>query len=904
MKKHFLLNVVVVFTLLLSLLSPAFVNAEGTAEDAGVLLTKVVQTEEGVSLVWETHSNNEVTGENESFSLVKDGVSEEISPELLEEQSAEGTHVYTYLDEVAPSGHSIEYSIAWNSNDTIFTSPAITITLEAPASNQENGDSNVEEVDSNVEEVDSNVEEEKEPVTKKDASIEESIKDDFMEEPFLAIEKMYVNDSGFNVLWYGYISENDRSLAKYELYLDGNLIESGSSRRFMDYTFNNLTANTTYEVTVKALTSSNVLLLENSLEITTLPAPTGEKAVFADVNLAQAIKDHYGISRDLYESDVVNLTELYAADMNITSLEGLEKAVNLEVLALYFNNISDVSPLANLTKLYDLDLEGNNITDITPLSNLTNLYILWLAGNPVSDIQHLEKLTNIEYLYLNDTNISNIDVLLKLTHLTSVTLLGTNLDLSEGSSVWNILNVWQDAGVYVDLFDEEFFPYFDLWTEGTSEESIFLSWWYSFENEEDLYHEYQYKVYVDGTLYEETIENYLLVTNLKADTEYDILVEMYNQDGEFVDEAFTLARTLPLPTGDIITIADAGLDEAIRQSLHLPDRVIYQSDMDRLYYLYASHMQISDISGLEYAYNLESLDLQGNMIESLTPLKNLQYLGHLSIADNALTNIDALKDMYLFSLDISGNPITDISVLDTLSDLEYLYLHHTAVSDLSVLLTLDYLMEVSLFGIEGLTFEEGTPELAIVDELIARGVVVYLDEDDYYGSSLIDINVLDVTDNSIEIDWTYEGEEEIAYYEIMVDQEWVDTVGEGYYLFTDLHSDTSYDIAIAAFDAEGNWLDLNEITVSTLPLEADEEDENPAPVEEDKEETPVGKPVDDKNTDGTKKEKDTKTSTDKKAEGNKLPVTATNTMNYILVGFALLLVGFGALLFARRTRVI
>ncbi|WP_417898808.1 leucine-rich repeat domain-containing protein [Bacillus haimaensis] len=864
MKKYFWLNLGVVFTLLLSLLSPALATAEVTEEQTGVILTKAVQTENGVSLEWETASNEDLTSTKQSFTLVKNGHSEIITPEKSEEQSTETKQVYTFIDGIDEVNEGIEYQVIWNIDNVNVHSNPLSVVHETQ----------IEEEPSGTEE--ESEEEETEPVTKKEAALQED-SEEIIDESFLEIEKMLVNENSFTVTWYGHVEDSKGRLAKYELYMDGTLVKSGGIN-FAEYQFTKLQANTTYDVTVKALNSSNEVLLEKSIEVTTFPAPTGKIASFADKNLVQAIKDQLGVTRDIYESDVQNLTVLYAADYGIKSISGLEKAVNLEAAHLFYNEISDLTPLTNLTHLVELDLEGNTFTNIAPLKGLTNLSILWLSDNEISDIQDLSDLRKLEYLYLDRTNISNIDTLLLLPNLTHVTLSETDIDLTEGAPAWEVLNVWKEAGVYVDILEEVMEPYFEAYAEGTSEESVFLTWYHYFhDEEEDSYPEnYKYIVYVNGEKYTETNESYLLFTDLEVETEYEFKVEMYSEAGEFLFDATTTASTLGLPTGDIVTIADEGLEEAIRQNLYLPDREIYQSDMERLQYLYAAYMNIEDLSGLEYATNLMMLDVEENSIVDITALKDLTLLTYLNLANN---------------------PIEDIYVLESLSGLEFLNLHGTPVTDISVLLTLEYLYQVTLFEMSNLTFEEETPELEVVEELLNRGVEVYLNEEDYIGVSPITINVLDVTENSIEIDWMYEGEEEVAYYEVIVNQEVVGTVEEGYYHITDLLSDSSYDITVVAFDGDGFLLGQSEISVTTLAenVEEDDTEETPGetdPKEEDK--TPEDKPVDD-----TKEEETTEKSSGK---GNKLPVTATNTMNFVLVGLALLFVGISGMVFAKRKR--
>ncbi|WP_404347995.1 leucine-rich repeat domain-containing protein [Sutcliffiella horikoshii] len=595
-----------------------------------------------------------------------------------------------------------------------------------------------------------------------------------------------------------------------------------------------------------------------------------------------------------------HLTMLDASSLGLTSIKGLERAVNLEILFLYDNSIEDLSPLAGLTKLFMLEVEENNVTNVNPLSNLSNLYILGLGNNPITKIDALAGLTNLEGLFLHNTQISDISALTDLFNLTFITLADTNVDFSPESSAWDLLNAWADAGVYVDVLEEDYFEPFELEFYHTTEQSISLGWWYYTENEEDYEKEYLYKVYVNDVLYEETYMNEMTILGLEPSNDYIIKVEMYDEDGTtLLHENFDMAQTLAPPTGDIVTIHDNGLNEAIRQQLGLQelDREIYQSDMERLEYLYASWMGIKKLDGIEYAMNLLDLDVSGNEIKDLSPLAGMESLYSLNLSDNLITDISALKDLYISYLDLSVNPISDISDLSGLPDLETLYLHHTNITDISVLLELDYLWEVTLFGMEGLTFEEGSPELAIVEQLRELGVTVYLTEDEFHGPSPYTLEVVDVTDSTIEVEWTYEWADEVDHYQVLLDGEIVDTTTDMSYLFTDLMADTLYNIAIVPVNVGGWEMDYFEIDASTLPAEEQPVDEEEDNEEKEEENTPpvVVKPGDGKDKNPTVKQpaSDTK-------KGNKLPVTATNTLNYILIGLAMLVVGAAGVWFARR----
>ena len=144
-----------------------------------------------------------------------------------------------------------------------------------------------------------------------------------------------------------------------------------------------------------------------------------------DSNLRAAIEDKLGKApgATITQTEMEGLTDLPAANADITNLTGLEAATNLVILDLGYeydpsegrdinhNSISDLSPLSGLTQLAGLDLEGNQISDISPLAGLTNLLILELGNNNISDISALAGLTNLRNVTLWENNISDISPL-------------------------------------------------------------------------------------------------------------------------------------------------------------------------------------------------------------------------------------------------------------------------------------------------------------------------------------------------------------------------------------------------------------------------------------------------------------------------------------------------------------
>ena len=92
------------------------------------------------------------------------------------------------------------------------------------------------------------------------------------------------------------------------------------------------------------------------------------------------------------------------------------------------------------------------------------------------------------------------------------------------------------------------------------------------------------------------------------------------------------------------------------------DGELSKNEMKKVTELYASEYSFSDLTGLEYAVNLETFYAGAGIIKDLSPLANLKKLHILNLQDNMITDISVICNlMNLMELDLNGNPITDIS---------------------------------------------------------------------------------------------------------------------------------------------------------------------------------------------------------------------------------------------------
>lgn len=122
------------------------------------------------------------------------------------------------------------------------------------------------------------------------------------------------------------------------------------------------------------------------LALSGCPFVGGGPAFIRDAALDSAIRAELGKPLGiLSQADLLDVTEINAAGLNIQTLDGIEGCRNLTTLDLRDNNVRSITPLENLVNLRVLDLGNNNVAEITALSGLFLLEQLTLSG-PNMDI--------------------------------------------------------------------------------------------------------------------------------------------------------------------------------------------------------------------------------------------------------------------------------------------------------------------------------------------------------------------------------------------------------------------------------------------------------------------------------------------------------------------------------------
>ncbi|MHC4533079.1 MAG: leucine-rich repeat domain-containing protein [Planctomycetota bacterium] len=160
---------------------------------------------------------------------------------------------------------------------------------------------------------------------------------------------------------------------------------------------------------------------------------------------------------------------------------------------------------------------------------------------------------------------------------------------------------------------------------------------------------------------------------------------------------YITAMSCLAPAQEPVHFADANLKAVVEETLGITDPT--PTDMLGLTELYAHDREISNLTGLEHATNLQTLGLHRNKISDISLLSPLTNLQELYLSENHIGDISLLSGFTnLQDLNLSCNPINDISPLAGLTNLKWLGAQSNQINDILPLSGLTRLQSLCLGG--------------------------------------------------------------------------------------------------------------------------------------------------------------------------------------------------------------
>ncbi len=436
-----------------------------------------------------------------------------------------------------------------------------------------------------------------------------------------------------------------------------------------------------------------------------------QKVTVAGVEMAKdsrsAVLNNMGIGNE----ELMEVAELYALDM----------------LSLRNNNISDIECLRGLGGLDELDLSYNHIQDVSALSELRDLRILHLDGNPITACDSIAGLTGLKVLSLTDTRINEADLKHLAEALPSCAIrcvvddteqmlfqnssfpLDSEELLLSGRGITDISSLGEFAELKVlDVSNNQITDISPL-MKLSGLERLNISGNEIADLRPLIGLPLLWNLDAAGNQITETTSvgslQYLQELNLSGNSIKDFsglgrLEKLFTMDLSNTGITdMSLSFLYPLRSLNYLNLQNnAGLSNRAVGTLQsmLTGCSIATSDLvyevefsgrtmrsDESKLLMPSSA-VLDLNGLERLPQLNTIDLSGNMIESLyqfeiTPSRTV--LLSLNLADNRITDISSLSGLTVIEdLDLSGNRIENIASLQKLTTLKRLNLSGNPVS--------------------------------------------------------------------------------------------------------------------------------------------------------------------------------------------------------------------------------
>ena len=392
-----------------------------------------------------------------------------------------------------------------------------------------------------------------------------------------------------------------------------------------------------------------------------------------DENLKAKLLEKYDLDNDnkITTNDLENLEEIDIQNSNISSLRGLENAINLKTINAKNNKIESIKPLTNLEKLETIDLACNRISDITPLKNKPRLTFGHICSNLITDITPLK----------DEPLRQNGQVLYECIDFS-----GNYINIDEGTENKEALKKQLDL-----IKDEE-----NKWAK-VNEIRLF-------ERAERYGSPAERNDVLEIT---DTLKNRLIEYGIDSDNDGNIT------KGEMND------YNKPTYSGEGYIYRNCKVDFS---NLDLTDK-----DLECLKYLSCiteidlSNNQLTDVSPLKNIKNIDKLVLANNNVD-VNSLVGIDSVIDLDLSNNHITDITALEKLKYevtssgwfagggdgrdLILNLSNNNISNIEPITKIRSIQKINLANNKITDISILKDFDFTFIYKLGEVEEV-YEDG-----------------------------------------------------------------------------------------------------------------------------------------------------------------------------------------------------
>lgn len=182
--------------------------------------------------------------------------------------------------------------------------------------------------------------------------------------------------------------------------------------------------------------------------------------------------------------------------------------------------------------------------------------------------------------------------------------------------------------------------------------------------------------------------------SLQKEGTFNAVMEVKDMNGITDKDTVVVKTTKPVK----IIIPDKAFEQEIRSKILVPNAELYDAHLIDIGRLYLRDSTITSLSGIEYCFYLNWLELPKSKVEDFSVLSNLVNLERLDIIENPFQEFSIIsKNKELSYLKLSFCEISDIDGIENLVNLKEVWLNHNSIVDISKLEHLSKIEKLYLY---------------------------------------------------------------------------------------------------------------------------------------------------------------------------------------------------------------
>ncbi|CAL5984355.1 Conserved_hypothetical protein [Hexamita inflata] len=352
------------------------------------------------------------------------------------------------------------------------------------------------------------------------------------------------------------------------------------------------------------------------------------------------------------------IVQFSAVNCNLTNLVGLELLNNLKIIQIVDNPVTSLEPILSLRQVTSLTISNSKLNSIAGIKQMKQLVELNLGSNQIREISELGNLTNLSKLELQNNDIHRINELRNLDKLTHVNLSNNKVIFSEPLNLLKIEllidnNIITDNITLKNQQKPQLINYKTFLGPNSTENQI---------NELSTIVPLDYNYNLQMTQkYSAAVKN----SELKIENDPDLTDFGFTSEIKAITLTILNCKNVKLPILQNVkyfkTNGGALVDYSEVKLMKVPSQITA---------LTINGSQLTNVVGIELLKNLNYLNLKGNQIILIEPVKQLPNLKQLLIDNNFIQDLNTLTTHQNYTLEwiYYQNSPTDTVIQNYLSD--------------------------------------------------------------------------------------------------------------------------------------------------------------------------------------------------------------------------------------------